>query len=461
MPFVRAVLVGLAGAWLAVIAWGGVRGDLRPVTVRASIGPALRGVTRIDLPPLGSLSARTHKGPVSLRLQLDQLHVEEAVEWLSENSSPADAAKRLDNDISQLAKRLVVRTLIVALAGAAIAGGLMGSGWRFMGIAIFCGTAAVAGPISVASFSFDRAAFSSPKFEGELSRAPYLLDAVQKSYTGAVKNLPLITDEIIDIYGRIEMNVPTADPVRTSNIRVLLISDLHNNPLGLRFALELAKSYSARLVLVCGDTTDFGLPIESDLLTEWKRFAVPVLFVTGNHDSQSTVEAMSDIPGIKVLDDGKRAKAAGLVISGYGDPAAKRIGTGSRDADQKDLKALAQQMIRDLKKQDPPDVVMVHNFRVARDAAGFAPVIVTGHSHSTFVERRKGSVIVNPGTTGAAGIRYFSSKRRVPYTAAVMHFARAEDGVALSAVDLVELMQPSGDFVVTRRNVSSQKTATK
>lgn len=452
---IQVMVVGLAGAWLTVVAWGGVKCNLRLVTVQASFRPAVEGGSEVELPPFGSLSARTHHGPVKLRLQLDQVHVKEMVEWLKQRSSPSDAAARLDNEVSKMLSRLVAGTLLAALIGAVLASALIGAGWKRTLVGTAAGMLAVAAPIALAMVTYDKAAFSSPTFEGELSRAPYLLDAVQRGYAGAVRNLPVITDQIVDLYRRLEANGSSPRVGQTSALRALLISDIHNNPLGLRFALDLADSYDARLVLMCGDVTDFGHPIEGELLSEWERFTAPVLFVTGNHDSRSTVETLSGVPGVRALDNGAVVEVEGLRVVGYGDPAARRSGAGNVNAARGDLQALAQRIIDDLSGGEPPDVLMAHNFRVARDVAGHVPVIVTGHSHSAFVEERRGSVIVNPGTTGAAGLRYFTSKRGAPYTAAVLHFARGDRGLALSAVDLVELQQPSGDFVVTRKNIGA------
>ncbi len=80
--WLRAMVIGIAGAWLAVIAWNGINGDLRILTIHASVRPALSGRTVLDFPPMGSISAATHVGPVRLDLRVDQVHVEETAEWL-------------------------------------------------------------------------------------------------------------------------------------------------------------------------------------------------------------------------------------------------------------------------------------------------------------------------------------------------------------------------------------------
>lgn len=449
----QVVLLGLVGAWATVYLWSGVSGNLKLATVRAEFEPSLEGGTRVALPPFGVLWARTHQGPLRLDLRVDQIHIEQAIEWLSQGRKPQEAADYLEPHIRRLSKRLVSGTLIAALVGAAIAGMLFRIGWRWRLAAILIGTISVAGPLVFVARDYDTSAFASARYEGELSRAPYVLGALKRGYTNVVENLPTVTRQVVGLYHRLETNGTGPNLNGQSALRVLAISDLHNNPLGLHFALNLARSYRVGLVLVGGDITDLGHPLEGDLLTNWTRFNAPVLFVTGNHDSRAIAEAMSAIPGVRELDQGKVTKSVGLRIAGYGDPAARRSGVGDVNTTPEDLASLTRRIKRDLTRQDPPDIVLVHNFRIAKDIAGLAPVIVTGHSHSASVEDRMGSVVVNSGTTGAKGLRYLTSERDAPQTAAVLHFATGNSTVRLTAVDLIELRQLTGDFVVSRRSI--------
>lgn len=452
----QVVLVGLAGAWIGVYAWDGVRSNLKLITVRAAFEPGLRGGTEIAVPPFGSIKVNTHSGPLRLALQLDQLHVGETLEWLKQRKTPQEAADYLESESTRIASRLISGTLIVALIGAAVACLLLGVRWPYKLIGTIVGVASVAVSLFMLIHTFDKSAFSNPTYEGELSRAPYVLDVVQQGYTSIVENLPNITKQVVDLYRQLETNGSTPALGKESDQRVLLISDLHNNPLGLKFALNLVKSYRVGLVLVAGDITDYGHPLEGDLLTNWASFRVPVYFITGNHDSRAVAEVLSGIPGVTELQDGRLVKDAGLTIIGYGDPAARRDGIGNVNSTPQDLASLTRRIIRDLKKRtDPPDVIMVHNFRVARNIAGHAPVIVTGHSHSAAIEDRKGSTIINTGTTGAAGLRYFTSGRDISHTAVVLHFSSQGSQTWLSGVDLIELQQPSGDFIVSRRNIAA------
>src|SRR2546421_10887134 len=68
------VLVGLAGAWagLAVLSRHSVA--MGPFTVQLSTSYG-RGVTGIDLPPLGRLTADTHRAPLRFKATLESVNV--------------------------------------------------------------------------------------------------------------------------------------------------------------------------------------------------------------------------------------------------------------------------------------------------------------------------------------------------------------------------------------------------
>lgn len=452
----QVVLVGLAGAWLGIVAWDGVRADLKAVTVCARFTPKLAGGTQVALPPFGSIFARTHRGPLRLNLRVDQLHVVDTIEWLQQRRTPEEAGSQFEKEIRGVSQRLIKGTVLVAFVGALVASVVLRLGWRYTLVGLVVGCLGVAVPLGLAVRTYDKSAFSSPRFTGELSRAPFLLTAVQQGYEDAVDKLPVITRQVVDLYRQLEANGAVPGNGTSGNLRALLISDLHNNPLGLRFALDLARSYRVRLILVAGDITDFGHPLESELLSNWTKFTAPVLVVTGNHDSQSIAETLSEVPGVTVLDHGEQVTVAGLTVAGYGDPAARRLNTGNVNASAEDLRDMVQRIKRRMQGENTPDVLMVHNFRVASDVAGVVPVIVTGHSHSASVEQKNGTTLVNAGTTGAQGLRYFTSKNGSSYSAAVLHFSTEGARPRLTTVDLVELRQPSGDFVISRKNTEME-----
>lgn len=446
-----AAVIGVVGAWVGVVIWNGVDGNLGIVTVHASVHPALVGRTVLRIPPLGALSARTHIGPARIDLSIDQVHIQQTAQWLRQHKSPKQTAAMVEGGITRTAYRLARVAILVAALGA-FAGcvlfklrlkhALWGTVFGVLGVAI---------PLALAALTYNPAAFENPQFEGEMSRAPQLLDTAQQAWQSnatVMQDLPRIANRTVALCQRLGQGRLSGPP---DYYRALLISDLHNNPVGARFALDLARTYKVDLVLVDGDFTDLGHPLETDLLAGLGKFDVPIVAVAGNHDSRATIRALRTIPGLVILDNGRTVREGDLSIMGFGDPSARRANTGSVNTTPARLRALSRAIARRLGRARPPDILMLHDNSVARGIAGRAPLIADGHSHKAGIDNRGGSLIVNPGTTGAAGIRYFSARQRPSYTACVLHFSTGRNP-RLKMVDSIRMEMPSGDFAVTRRS---------
>lgn len=452
----HAALIGGVSAWLAVMLWGEASGDLGLMIVRASLKPVLAGKTVVEVPPFGSVSAFTHTSPVRLSLQVEQVRIERAIRWLRDKRSREDTTALVRGEMEELVRHLVWRTFFAALIGATVSSVLLVVGWHYKPVGVLAGLIAVAAPVALVTRTYSLDAFRNPGFQGEISRAPYLLDTAQqiwRRYSTAVDLVPRVSERVEGLYRELERG-PLARPGDERRyIRALIISDLHNNPIALSFALSLSRSYDVDLVLAPGDVTDFGSPLETELLEAWREFKAPVVAVTGNHDSPQVAQALESVTDVSVLEKGEVVERAGIRVMGFGDPAAARGGLGEARATPGELAKLTQVIKRHLARTKAPDVFMVHNFRVAAGVAGNAPFIVTGHSHGAGIRRLKGSVIVNPGTTGAAGVRYLSEPKQPAYTAAVLHFDPDGDKPEPRMVDIVTMRQPSGDFAISRVNL--------
>ncbi|HEX2949706.1 MAG TPA: metallophosphoesterase family protein, partial [Armatimonadota bacterium] len=414
---------------MAIAIWGGSSVPLGIAEIHGKLTPAVSGVTSIVLPPFGMVSASTHHAPLHLTIRIEQLHVDGLLEWMKNGPSREETMHLLQREVMHFARILVLQALLVALLGAFFAGVLLGvRRWRL--VAASCaGLVAVAVPIGLTALTYQPEAFSSPTYHGELAKAPELLQAAQlgwKNYASVQDRLPVIVDRITRFYRQLDAVALSPLPPEKDMQRVLLISDLHNNPLGLKFALDLAREYRVDLVCVAGDVTDLGHPLEAQLLQQWKSFHVPVVIVAGNHDSHAIMGKLANIQGLTVLDHGDVATRNGLTIMGFGDPASDRAGVGNVDTTTAELNELGDQIEAKLSTTNKPDILMVHNPRVGRRFLGKIPVILSGHTHSPDFAQRGQSVLVNAGTTGAAGVRFFTEADQLPYGAVVMHFTREQ-----------------------------------
>ena len=447
------MLIGIIGAWLAVAIWGGVNGNIGIVTVRASLRPAIIGGTVLRIPPLGAVSARTHLGPTRIELTIDQVHIKETADWLKLRKSPKQTAAIVENGIKKTAITLAWMSVVIAAVGALAACVLLKMGGKRTAQGLIAGVLGVAIPLTLAAVTYKPAAFDRPSFEGEMARAPMMLDAVQQAWQSnaqVIQCLPRIANRTSALCKRLGQGAICAQP---RQYRVLVISDLHNNPIGAHLALDLAETYKVDLVLVDGDFTDLGHPLEAELLTTLKRISVPIVAITGNHDSRATVTALKSVRNMTILHKGECVRECGLSIMGFDDPVSRRANMGGVNDSQRQLGALRSRISRAVGRYQP-DVLMIHNDSVAKAVAGTVPVIVDGHSHKAEISYRGRSIVINPGTTGAAGLRFFSDQAKPAYTGSILSFA-ADGSRKLDAVDSVRLEMPSGDYSVTRKSIST------
>ena len=93
-----------------------------------------------------------------------------------------------------------------------------------------------------------------------------------------------------------------------------------------------------------------------------------------------------------------------------------------------------------------PDVLAVHDARLAEDAIGEVPLVLAGHTHERFLESRDGTLIMTVGSTGATGLGSFIVEAELTYEAQVIYF---RDGAPV-AYDYISLSGLGGDFEVER-----------
>src|SRR5207253_565781 len=159
--------------------------------------------------------------------------------------------------------------------------------------------------------------------------------------------------------------------------------DIHLSPLGMEFAIHLARSFHADFVIDTGDLTSFGTPADSLITTLVPRFHRPYVFVRGNHDSMELQATMEHIPNVVVL-DGTTTTIDGLTIYGLGDPAFTPNKQSPVDDRQVDtlVRSVDGRIVSDVEALSrPPDIVAVHDDRMAESVTGMVPLVLSGHFH--------------------------------------------------------------------------------
>jgi len=211
-------------------------------------------------------------------------------------------------------------------------------------------------------------------------------------------------------------------------VRLLLVTDVHVNPVGSRLAARLARSEVEPVdaVLLGGDMTYFGTRPEAQLFaTALGKPGVPVIVVGGNHESAPAMDYFAEL-GWRVL-DGTVTDVKGVSIMGFSDPAAETADIiSSIDSMEQAVKAAAEAWSA---AQPRPDVLLVHDAAQAEGVIAAAKgegrplVVMHGHSHVVSLGREGSVTVVDGGTAGASSVLALGAAPDTPYTFQIVEFA--------------------------------------
>jgi predicted phosphodiesterase len=418
--------------------------DLGPARVRttARLGG---GNTAVVVPPLGQISANTHSVPMTLGIELVQLDLPRLGVSVSTDAGREALQARIQSDLAGALRRtggllVVAGTIIGALTGALIPY----RKWKYVLTAGAGGLVAVSTLFGLALVTFDPKGWDEPKYTGTLARAPDMLEAVNRSL-GSLDNLrdrfEVASQRISDLVTLLAR--PLDDPAGGTKA-ILHVSDIHSNPLGVEVARQLARQFGVSAVIDTGDLTSFGHPVEARVGDLIDGFPVPYVFVPGNHDSTANRAELGRIEEVTLL-DGETATVGGLDVLGWADPtftASNRITTEEGNTEREEEASLVTTAVEEL----TPDVLAVHDQRLAEDSYGLVPLVVAGHTHERDSRVEDGTIQLVVGSTGATGLGSFTIQADLPYEAEVIYF---RDGLP-SAVDYVSFRSLGSEFDIQR-----------
>lgn len=452
------VAAALLGGIVAVSALGSVRGSVGPFTVTASWRVGTPGATRLLFPPLGEVEARTHRVPSRITVSLAAIDFAELRALINQAADDeSEALRALYPGGRRLASLLILRLLVLAAAGGALAGAWaarsvparLRAGWGAAGA--LAAASLVALLLVGTRLTYDLNAFRSPTYRGALEELPWLIRTVQgglSEFEQLDARLRNLTRSLYDMYRRVESLEPPLLPSE-ADVTLLHVTDFHNHPTAAGIVVQMARAFGVDAVINTGDLTDFGTRLEAELLAELSRLDVPHFLVSGNHETPEVLGHVGLLPYIELI-DGRQVEVAGVRIIGFGDPGAHSTSAQSLTPAQAgeyaaELNATLAAMAV------PPHVVAVHNHRVGQAVRpGLVPLVLFGHSHTPSVRFRGGTAYVNAGTTGGAGLRGLETEPTVPITLAVIYLRREGEAVRVSAVDTVSLSPVGGGFTMER-----------
>jgi predicted phosphodiesterase len=338
--------------------------------------------------------------------------------------------------------------VLLVLAGAVI-GALTGAlipyrKWKYIIASAAGGFLAVSTFFGLALVTFDPDGWDEPKYTGTLARAPDMLQAVNRSL-GSLDNLrdrfEVASQRISDLVTLLAR--PLDDPAGGTQA-ILHVSDIHSNPLGVEVARQLARQFHVSAVIDTGDLTSFGHPVEARVGDLIEDFPVPYVFVPGNHDSIANRAELGRIEEVTLLNE-ETTTVGGLDVLGWADPtftASNEVSTEEGNAAREEEAALVAEAVEEL----TPDVLAVHDERLAEGSYGEVPLVVAGHTHERDSRVEDGTIQLVVGSTGATGLGSFTIEADLPYEAQVIYF---RDGLP-SAVDYVSFKSLGSEFDIER-----------
>jgi predicted phosphodiesterase len=424
--------------------------SLGPATVSAR-GEFGRGRTTVFIPPLGNISADTHTAPLGFVLTLTEIDPTALTETVSSGRSRQTLERDLTDDLRAAATLVALRLVLGAMLIGAIAAAVLPHRHLSTVVAGAAGgIVVVAVVLGMSAATFDPTAFREPRYQGALERAPQVIETLNRQVS-ALDNLrsryETAADRLSDV---LELAAkPNLDP-REDTVSVLHVSDIHSNPIGVEVTDRLARQFGVDAVIDTGDVTSFGAPVEANIGDIIRQIPVDYLYVPGNHDSFLNRRAISRVDNVTLLDDAT-AEVGGVTVLGWGDPTFTASNETSTE-EGNDARILDAPQVFSAVLRKRPDLLAVHDVRLAEIAIGEVPLVLAGHTHKRSIERRDGTLVMTVGSTGATGLGSFIVEADLTYEAQVIYF---RDGAPV-AYDYISLSGLGGDFNVERRTLEER-----
>src|SRR5439155_10060903 len=132
------------------------------------------------------------------------------------------------------------------------------------------------------------------------------------------------------------------------------------------------------------------------------------------------------IPCVVVL-DGQVKRVDGLTVYGLGDPVftpnKQAAGDDAQIAER--VRSAGPRILSGVSGlRTPPDIVAVHDDRMAEAVAGSVPFVASGHFHVPSARVIDGTLYLRIGSTGGAGANVYTQVGGGPLSAEVRHLSR-------------------------------------
>ncbi|WP_432096418.1 metallophosphoesterase family protein [Streptomyces sp. bgisy100] len=444
-PLARAAgltAVVLLGAWLGLLIVGSVRTPVGPMDTRMTLRPSFTGGTKVNVSPLGSLELRSHVAPIRLDVDVDRLDPARSQALVDHPERISGLQDEVTRDVTAGTSDLALRSCVAVVSGATALGlavyrrprRALAAGGLALGLLAASGGAAYA--------TWNPQAVLEPKFSGLLSSAPNVVGnarSIVSDFDVYQRELARLVTNVTKLYD-VTSTLPVYRPDPTT-VRVLHVSDIHLNPAAWHIIESLVDQYEIDVIIDSGDTMDHGSAAENGFLDPVSGLGAPYVWVRGNHDSAATQKSMAGRKGVRVLDDSRPVRVAGLLIAGVGDPQFtpdRSVVAAGDPAEKRVGRELASALRLQKAVGRPVDIAVAHNPVAAAETDGTVPLALAGHIHRRGNEvLRHGTRLMIQGTTGGSGLRAVDDAEPDPVQASVLYLDR--DTRRLQAWDEITL----------------------
>jgi predicted MPP superfamily phosphohydrolase len=439
--------VVLLGAWLGLIAAGSTPVQVGPMDTRMALRPSLTGGTAVNVSPLGALTLDSHRAPLRLDVDVDQLDPERSQALVRHPERLSGLQDEVARDVARGTGEVAARTAVAAVCGScALALVVYRRPRRALAAGVLSGALLAASGVC-AYATWNPKSVLEPRFSGLLTSAPQVVGSARSivsDFDVYQKELARLVTNVTRLYDATS-TLPVYRPDPTT-LRVLHVSDIHLNPAAWHIVGSLVDEYDIDLVIDSGDTMDHGTAAENAFLDPVGDLGVPYVWVRGNHDSPLTQRYLARMKNVRVLDDGRAVTVAGLRIAGMGDPQFtpdRSQPPGGDAAERAAGDRLASALARQERAGTPVDIAVTHEPAAAEGTDGFVPLVLAGHIHHRETKvLPKGTRLKVEGSTGGGGLRAVQNdspekvRASVLYVDSVTKRLQAWDEITLGGLGL-------------------------
>ncbi len=450
------LLTGLISALMSIWLFGPSVIDVEGISIKVAIAPSTASITELRLPPFGVIESRTHQGPVKLSLTLEQINSDSLKTHINNPPDSQEFLQRIRKGIENSVLAFAWRQVIIAFIAAFL---MILVVWRtsitkallnaLIGIILLSIT------IIYSANTYNPQAFAEAEYKGVISMAPSVMEFASTSFSN-LESIKKDTEKIVSnlrkIFTSADSLMIMANPEDQDQVvKILLISDLHSNPVGIEFTKSLADNFQIDFIINSGDLTDFGTVAEAEAIKDLQTIKTTQLFAAGNHDSPEIMDIVSGYDNFRIL-DGQMVSVSGLRILGFPDPlvSVADVKYASEEEERRLMEEQADIIKSAIEIQGQPDILIVHNSQLGRKLMYLSRLTVSGHDHQANMVQQGNSIFINPGTSGAAGLRGLYSEEGKTYSAAIAYIAPQS---GLLAIDFIDYSPVSKQFSLQRKLV--------